>query len=297
MKRDGVPMCLMVALLANAARADLVSWYTFDEARTGASLAADGGAAPRWDGKFYGIATRTTRTPGNASKAALDLTASGAGSVGTVDSAGTANDCDKADTLAKMTLTYWLNLQGAPSANMHILGNRTQPGVAGGDGWWNAGFTSVGGVMNMSRFRLTFGVGSNNNSADDVIVYTDGIGSAAGNGNPWSASNKWLFVAITYDSTVTLANCVKFHLGNETTSVTALTGYTIGGIAPVVPGQNTTDLRIGIDARFNTDAARKVAGFLDSVRIYNAVLTSSELEAIRKADLKPPSGGTAVLVR
>lgn len=290
-------MCLMVALLVGGARADLVSWYTFDEAAAGTAVAADGGAAPRWDGKFYGIATRTNSTPGKASKAALDLSASGAGSVGTVDSAGTANDCDKADTLAKMTLTYWVNLQGNPSGNTHVLGNRTAPGAAGGDGWWHAGFQAFNSAINAHRFRLSFGIGSNNNSPVDVNVNSDGIGPAVGNGNPWNASNQWLFVAITYDSTVALANCVKFYLGNETTSLTAINTGTSVGTGPVVPGQNTTDLRIGIDARFYNDSTRKVPGFLDSVRIYDTVLTSSEIDAIRKADLKPPSGGTAVMVR
>ncbi|MCE5279235.1 MAG: LamG domain-containing protein [Planctomycetaceae bacterium] len=99
--------------------------------------------------------------------------------------------------------------------------------------------------------------------------------------------NTWMFVAVTYDGTqhgAGMPNNVVFYSG------TALNDTLFTGATKKIDKQavdtNTGDLRIGMN---DTDTAKAWQGGLDNIRIYNSILTTTDLIAI-----KDFSDGTAL---
>jgi len=227
--------------------------YTFDEAASGTGTAYDSsGASPQSNGTFASPGTRIAPGAGGVGIAAMST-----GSGGYV-SAGASS---KLDGLTKFTLTAWINLQSNPGNGNSLMGKRSTASTGFGFLYGNP---TEGGSPTASDFTLKL----------KVLATTSGSTSADIN-----AAGAWVFVAVTYDGTLTSGN-VKFYTGNAGTSVAQS-----GGTANLNGGTVTANadaFLIGKDGNANGPQA-----WMDDVRVYTGILTSAQLETVRKANLPP----------
>src|ERR1035441_5067928 len=173
--RAGLVLALTCSLLAvQPARADLLLRYTFDETDLTNTPALDGGIAPAANGTFVNKATRTTKTP-SGTGLALDL------SDGISDWVSVGNPA-KLNGLSSFTLACWLNLQADPAANDRLM---EKQGADGGLGWRI--ITPTTGTISATNLRL---------SLQFALV------AEADTANLVLATNQWIFLALTYDSTL-----------------------------------------------------------------------------------------------
>src|ERR1035441_10658878 len=186
--RAGLVLALTCSLLAvQPARADLLLRYTFDETDLTNTPALDGGIAPAANGTFVNKATRTTKTP-SGTGLALDL------SDGISDWVSVGNPA-KLNGLSSFTLACWLNLQADPAANDRLM---EKQGADGGLGWRI--ITPTTGTISATNLRL---------SLQFALV------AEADTANLVLATNQWIFLALTYDSTLGSGNA-KFYRGGLT---------------------------------------------------------------------------------
>jgi hypothetical protein len=219
--------------------------YTFDEAAGGATSALDSGAGTAAKGTFVGNATRTTNSP-LRSGFALDL------SDGSNDWV-TAGDPAKLNNLSNLTLTTWINLQGNPVVNDRVVDKLSTNGGFG----WVINTTTANSVQ--FRFLANSTTGASANSTSNVNL-----------------SNQWVFLALTYDSTLANNN-IRYYSGSTNASVTPLGGavsFNQGVIA-----NTPNDLRIGSTPATGND--RTPPAWFDDVRVFNVVLSQTDLEAVR----------------
>lgn len=234
--------------------------YTFDEA---SGPALDSGSGDAANGTFSGSATRTTDTPGALPGRALSIAG------GTTDYV-TSGDANKLDQLQQFTLTTWINLRGGPAQFDRLLSDHDATG-----GWdLFIENPSGGGGLSAGSFALS-------------LTVDTGTGANSAN---LSADNEWLFIAVTYDGTLT-ENNVRFYAGDVSTGVA-----TAGDPKTMNKGTtdaNNADFRIGATARTASDRT-PVADF-DDVRVYGDVLTPAELESIRLANVPEPTSALMAL--
>ena len=231
-----------------SSQASLLLRYTFDEATTGTAAALDSGSAPAADGTFTGSAARTNDTPGAFTTAALNV--NGANGSSHYVSAG---DPAKLNNLTNFTLVTWLNLRGDPAVNDRLIDKLS---TAGGFGWKIVAPTS--GTLSSSLLRVGLHVNSNTGEADATANF--------------SASNQWVFLAVTYDG-----GSVKFYRGTPNSAVALL-----GASVPFARGLVTNtanELRVGSTPAATAD--RTPPAWFDDVRVYGAALSASQLEAVR----------------
>ena len=244
-----------VGLVQSGAAQTLLLRYSFDEATSGTGKALDSsGVAPESDGTFQGTATRTTTTIGGTPVAAVDV----GSTTGYID----AGDVDKIDGLSQLTMTAWIRLYGDPTNGLAIMGKMDNS--TGNPG-----------------FALLFGLNSGGGITEGQFSIKARInGTAAGGSGDISASNAWVFVAVTYDGTNT-ANNLKYYTGRSATPV-AQSGTTKTYNRGAVQANSVTFRAptYGI----STFAAPMM---IDDVRIYSGVLTVDQLEAIRQANYPP----------
>jgi hypothetical protein len=251
----------------SASAATLLLHYTFDESNNGSEPAADLGASPAAPGSFLGTAVRTANTPNSTSLGALDLT-----STSTPDYV-TAGDADKLDGLEQLTLTAWINLQGAPVNGNRIMAK--QLGTGNFDGFSFAYSTPTTGTISADNFQLNLALG--------------GVGGFAFNtsGVDLGAANRWVFVAVTYDGTQ-IADNLQFWSGSEVDAVSPLDlprSVIVGALMA-----NANEFRVGA----SSTGAVSPPEYVDDVRVYSGVLTSAELEAVRFSNVPEPSAVAAV---
>jgi hypothetical protein len=229
--------------------------YTFDEASSGNETALDSGSSPAADGTFTGDdVARTNNTPFGGSRASLNLT-----SLASPDYV-TAGDADKLDGLTQLTLTAWINLQLSPAHGNRIMAK--QFGSGNFDGFSFAYNNPTTGTISSTNFQLNLALGG----AAGFAIPTSGANL--------NASNRWLFVAVVYDGTLTSAN-LKFYSGSETASVAKFGSTRAVTVGPLVANDN--EFRVGASSAGGTSAGQ----FMDDVRVYGAVLTLAQLNAIR----------------
>ncbi|MDA3874500.1 MAG: PEP-CTERM sorting domain-containing protein [Kiritimatiellae bacterium] len=102
--------------------------------------------------------------------------------------------------------------------------------------------------------------------------------------------NEWVFLAVTYDSTITEGENVFFYLGNEVSSVIQSdTGTQTGSIIA-----STQHLEIGGTPATSND--RTPSAFFNDVRIYDQALSLEELESIRGVAIPEPGTWALMLV-
>lgn len=266
MKAHGKKILLVcgLSLMAPLASAQtLLLQYNFDEASSGNTPALDLGIAPAANGTFVGTATRTASTPGGFSLGGLNLT-----STTSPDhvSGGTPT---KLDALTQFTLTGWINLQGAPANGNRIMAKQltTSPTF---EGFSFAFSNPTSGTISASNFQLNLALGSSS-----FAFNTSGANM--------SADNQWTFVAVSYDGTQN-ANNVLFYNGTELDTVGQ---FGVAGTAAVgTLGANANEFRVGSSS---AGAGGSPPMLMDDVRVYNGVLSLSQLDAVRLEAVPEPS--------
>ena len=242
----------------------LVIRYAFDES-TGTS-AADTGTPPAATGALNGVG-HVLSTRGGDPAMAADFT-SGTNQNNYV----TAGDPDKIDQLANMTICLWVNMRENPKADDRLLSKRPpwSPTPPAGTRGWNFGIYNA----NASDLDLYFGIyHSEGTSSGEQGTYTS-IGDA---------SQKWVFVAMSFaDADRQLGLYSGSELGSVTRVAAAYMSYSI-------LGGNASDLRIGGTA-FEPTVDHTPPAWMDDVRVYNRVLSVSELDAIRREGLDQLGG-------
>lgn len=264
---------VVLSLAGSSALAQPVLRYTFDEA---SGNAVDSGQAPLTAATLEGGATRSTDTP-SGSGMSLDMRTDNpyAHLLG-------ADDTDL-DSLTALTLTTWLKVEAYPTnaSNNKRLVSKQAAGTFGG---FNFSMNAVpnDGDVGPDNFKIGLFLGNNLSAtpADFGFVFADVDVDAA---------NKWVMLAVTYDSALTEAN-TKFYIGDGTTGVTqlgadqTLVQLTVdGGDAPVGVGYTHAA----------PTADTSVTGWQDDVRVYNTALDLAALDAIRLENLGGGGGNPA----
>ncbi|MCE5327244.1 MAG: LamG domain-containing protein [Planctomycetaceae bacterium] len=153
---------------------------------------------------------------------------------------------------------------------------------------------SVGALNGMTQFTITAWVYLTNDAQDrrivtkvsgnpgfDFMIKNNdnaklGVDNVVVDADVHLALNTWTFVAVTYNGLITGANNVVFYSG------TSLNDTIFTSAAKKIDKQavdtNTGDLRIGMN---DTDTAKAWQGGLDNIRIYNSILTTTDLIAIK----------------
>jgi hypothetical protein len=240
--------------------------YNFDEGA--GPMAADSGTGAPAPGTLVG-AGWTTNTPEGYSPAAVDTTGAATGNLKYV----TGGDVNKIDGLSQFTLSAWLNLQAAPSGNRRILAK--QDGGAFDGFSWNISDPGNGAARSASAFGMRLFVGGSTAFAFDPLPSAPSF--------VVDADNKWAFVAVTYDGTLT-SNNVNYYAGSEDGTVSLLATTTVD--AGTV---NATAAAFNVG---HTDAAptsnTSIPGYVDDARVYGSVLTLAELNDVRLENVPEP---------
>ncbi len=260
-------IAMFIIMPPGAARADLLLEYLFDEASSGTTPALDTGTGTAANGSFNGGSTRTGITPGGASTGALDT--NGGGINDYLDTGGVTPA--KLDGLTTFTLSTWLNLQNDPGVFDRLISMHAASGGGGFDFFIEDDLTTSFGANN---FSLSLAADASTTVSSAAITPADG----------------WIFLAVTYNGNATNNN-VFFYWGDEATGVAQIGGA--GSINRGTLEPAGVELRIGGTSRSTSD--RSPDAYFDNVRIHDTVLTGSELEAIRAADVIPEPGTLALL--
>ena len=175
----------------------------------------------------------------------------------------TSSNLSKISSMRDVTFTGWVNLAAKPS-NFFGLFSTGTTGIPS-----NVWFSGSGN-----------GLGLNFTGGD----------SASNNTNDAFPLNTWVFFAVTYDGDVSTNN-VNYYTGTQTGTVSRL-GTTVSYAAGTTQS-NVTVLEIA--GRPGTTLARTPSGYFSDFRIYNEVLSSSALEAVRVEALVPEPSSFALL--
>jgi uncharacterized membrane protein len=233
--------------------------YVFDRSDTQNDL----GAAPAADATLSTSATVVSNTPATFSCASLDLTANGANH----NYAYTGSDVAKIDALSSMTITFWLNLRGDPAVNDCLAADMPSGYPAAGTGGWELRIAS--GTPTAANFKIAFMLLKANGSWNTLET----VPSSAIN-----ADHQWVFLAMTFNT----SRQRIWYIGSETSSVASF-----GAIGAHNFGltDNASELRIG-SATSEPTVDRTPPAWIDDFRIYDTVLTVSQLDAVRRENLQ-----------
>jgi len=133
-----------------------------------------------------------------------------------------------------------------------------------------------------------------------IQLNVNNVGGCATANNTFSDANKWVFFAVTYDSTSTTNNA-RFYRGYRTQAE--------AGANPLLACVSTNTYLAGVSAADSAvfcvgnrpDRARPLRAFMDNIRLYgskrdgSAALDETAIAAIRSADY-PSKRGTLVTV-
>lgn len=183
----------------------------------------------------------------------------------------TAGNPAKLNKLTNLTITCWANLRGNPAANDRFV-DKLGSGAGFGLAFNNASATAP------QLAFLANGGGGVSPKSDGQNIFTT------------SMNNRWVFVAVTYDGVgVNTTSNVAFYTGGQYDSISQLgdfVGYNRGAIV-----NTANDFRVGSSPATTADRTPPV--WIDDVRVYDAVLTSNELEQIRLENI--PANTPAVI--
>ncbi|GEM_PF-6036719 len=248
---------LLPVLFSLHASADLLVQYDFDNDLTNSGTL--GGTASFTN---YGSGPTPTYTAdqggvsGLAGDFAMDNTsADGMGSAGTGGGSVTQTFGGTAPTLSNFTVSGWYNTATTPGGSARIF--RIQAGAL------EMGLLFDGGF----KFQGPGGTAQSATSTDTRYTATD----------------EWVFFAITWDNTD--ADAVNFYVGDTDTSV-SLVG-TLPTVSADIADPNLANADIWVGGRQNN--GRPFDGLIDDFRIYDSTENLAALESIRIAAIPEPS--------
>lgn len=196
-----------------------------------------------------------------------------AGGAGTFDyalsTADGTQDFFRADTsnnaafaLNAITISMWVNVSAFGDSDRLIS---------------NIGGSASGFEMNLKTgaltdgdYRISFGF----NSTSGAVQSSDNVGYQL---------DEWVFLAVTYDSSIGTGDNVSFYLGSETDSVVMNDSDAKSGAIVA----SSSDLEIGGTPATSSD--RTPTALFNDVRIYNGVLDIAALESIRASAIPEPA--------
>lgn len=250
-------MLMAVAGSIATGQGALLLQYTFD-----AGTAADTGTGTPANGTLINGGSFTTNTPGGSGQAY----STGAG-VNTYLTTGTtatpeAGPPAKLTALNAFTISFWVNLQAAPAVNDRLVST------------WDTGLSNG------------FDLRINSTSATDMqlTAVVDSVTASSSANLSAPSTNSWLFVAFTYDGSLTASNLILYS-GSISAAATQL-----GTALSVNSGAvSTTGTAFQVGGTGASSADRSPSAFFDDVRVYDTVLTAAELEAVRLGNIPEPS--------
>jgi hypothetical protein len=246
-----------VCLSAPAADAQtLLSHYTLDgDGTDGGSVGVNGALS---GGAAYGA--------GGSGVGNFDRALSTADGTNDFFVATTANNA--AFGLNAITIALWVNIDEGASTDRLVSSVNASTGFD----FYIQNYTVGGGGGSVDSFNLAFGFNSTSGavqSASEKYV-----------------SDKWLFLAVTYDAT---SGDVLFYSGDEGNGVALNTSSSKAGSISA----STSNLEIGGTPA--TGADRSPVALFNDVRVYDGALTLSQLEAIRTTAIIPEPSQYALL--
>lgn len=229
----------------------LLSRYTLDGVTT------DSGSVGA-DGSLFGTAAYINNAPGDFTQS---LNVNGAGSNYMQADVGSAYS-----GLQQLTVTFWVNLQGAPAENERFVSNMEASSFDGFDIR-----AATGGSAD--SFRALYNV----NQVSSPSVSTD-----------ISADNAWAFVAVTYDATLG-ANQVSYYAGSEVIATSFLNSGNQSGALDA-----SSLLRVGGTPASGSD--RTPPAYFSDVRVYSGVLNLAQIEDVRASVYAVPEPAAFTLI-
>lgn len=212
--------------------------------------------------------TGVTGLPGDR---AFDNTASTA-----MGSSGTGGRVDIAAATSlhgaeAITIVGWFKTAGETP-----IGSAAYLFDLGTTGGGNAGLTLVGD----SNASVRLNVYGQTASGSQFVV------SAA---NSFTETEEWIFIAATYDSTVSGEHNVKIYKGtlNDAVQLVASGEITVGKLS-------TTASKTVAIGNVSGGAIRPFDGFIDDLRVYDAALDLTELESLRSSALPEPASAALI---
>ena len=271
-----VSALLLMALICGGARAVPIPLVEYRFNDSGTTTASTGSSKTVLNLLKNAIATDlhssdSLGVSGFAGDKALDLTA--ATGMGTIGGAGNGvarlSSPSFLSNLTSFTLQGWFKPDGTViGSNAYLL--QTQNGTAQ---------IKVNAEYN-GKLSLT---------VDNIAAATASVAS-------YSTTSSWTFFAVTYDGTVAADN-VTFYVGSVSTSVSqvgTVRSINAGAVNPFGAGNFSVGNSNGTDRPFD--------GRIDNFRIFgtlsgsSGVLSLSDLEALRLADLEP-NQVTVIMIR
>lgn len=207
-----------------------------------------------------------------------------AANVGTVD-------LTSVNTSDQFTITMWFKRTGSNGPTLMTIGDASSPTSSSNPG---ISISAQPGWVN-------------NGSGVDVTV--NGYGTDGGSGDLWGAGaeSDWVFLAVAYDGTggiwwnPTMNDLygqhrnLAFLTGDATTAATVAEGHALnigdwGTSAGGIGLGGTASIFLGN----NGPNSAGFSGLMDDVRIYDGLLTVSEVESVRQAALVPEPSSVLV---
>jgi len=148
----------------------------------------------------------------------------------------------------QFTLTGWIRPTGAPGEHLLI-----------GNGGTNQGFA-----------LLTSG----NYAELSLVSSSTGRAEAVSSTNNIMVSSDWTFFAITYDSTNTTSDAVRFYVGSPANSISLNSALPRGSLSAT--GTNAAPLKVG------GNGTNSFNGIIDDIRMFAGVLDTMSMEAARR---------------
>lgn len=190
-------------------------------------------------------------------------------------------------TVNQFTITLWVKRSGGNASSLLNIGSSSTPGTSSNPG-------------------ISLGVQGNWSNGVDLRVN----GYSAGSGDLWGAgyTSNWVFLAVAYDGTAGNIwwNPVMNGLYGTNNNAAIITGdmgtgasfaqgmaMHIGdwGTSPGIPAVGATATAFLANDGLS---ATGFSGNLDDVRIYNSLLSVSEIEAVRLSAIPEPSSAAAL---
>ncbi|WP_309387617.1 LamG-like jellyroll fold domain-containing protein [Cerasicoccus frondis] len=167
--------------------------------------------------------------------------------------------------LSAITITMWVNVDVGASGD-RLISNISSASNAGFDLYLQNYVTGTDG--DPDSFRLAFGVNSTSGAVQSISSNY--------------VSDKWLFLAVTYDATLGSDN-VLFYSGDEATSVGLNSTLSKTGSIAASP------LNLEVGGTPVTPSDRTPTALFNDVRVYSGILDSTALEAVRASTIPEPS--------